>query len=604
VTANQAITVLGGRKLFFTRSVADNEEAKIVSVDNFAASASSIVLSNADVTIIVGTSISGPGIATGTVVTSIASNTLTLSNNTTSNGGGKLIFERSVFVGMTVTAENVPAGTHVTGVSGNTITLSANATGTAATAQISFSNIGPGAYMTTAAGEGIPADTHVVSYNGSTTVTINQNTSAVQGNTAVTFRMDSQYDNIAPMSGGTSFTPESYIYRLDRHLKTYKLAYVQSNIGAQFPLSGQLTLHTEQGGTSTDRTQDKPTKDSHNVNLVNGRRYLILTVDYTDRAADSNPTVVTQYNGYYTYNSSNKVFMYDNSSGVSDANFGMDTSRVDLPATESDLGPFRMAIIPTGSSTTYQAHTGGYNGSQALANIGGAFSTSTTLKINDDMKEIKANGTTKPTFQRMTQLIRNEGAEYTRGSTNGFPHYRIHDVPSRLDQSDLVIILLREDANTGTNGLTLKYDRLMNGDLIQAYQLRGAVDYSGMSSDMDWTGNSVVGTITKMPLFYQNVGTELKPIAKRIELSLTSPSPLANSDATIFGSQDFRTYQFLHSSNSGTSLQFSRRTDAKVPTGASSSVNVSTYDNTKKVFMFSPANTITLEEHESLPLFD
>lgn len=599
VTASQAVNVSSGQKLFFTRSDNDDQEAKLVSVDNFAAASSSIALQVADATIITGTSVSGPGIASGTVVTAINSLTLTLSNATTANGGGNLIFERSVFIGMTATSGNIPAKAYVTAVSGNSITLSANATGTA-TGQVSFSNIGPGAYVTTAAGTGIQADTHVVEYNGDTTVTINQNTSAAQGtDTAVSFKTDSQYDNIVAVSGGTSFTPESYIYRLDRHLKTYKLTYVQSTVSA----FGKLTLHTEQGETSSDRTTDKPTKDSHGINLVNNRRYLIVAVDYAERVADANPTVTTTYNGYYKYDSGNDVFLYDNSSGVSGNHFGMDTGRVE-PTASTNIGPYRIAIIPSGDATTYNAYNGGFNGNQAMANIGGLFSTSSSALPNDDMKEIRTNGSTKPTFQRMTQLIRNEGAQYTRGSTNGFPYYRIQDVPSRLDHSDLVIVLLRADANTSANNLTLKYDRIMNGDSIQAYQLRGAVDYSGMSSDLEWSGNPVVGTTTKMPVFYQNVGTELNPLASQIELSTVSPSPLAAADTAIFGKQDLRSYQFLHSSNSGTSLRYSRQTAPLAPTGADSTTNFTTYDSTKKVFQFRAANSLTLDNTESLPLFD
>jgi hypothetical protein len=184
--------------------------------------------------------------------------------------------------------------------------------------------------------------------------------------------------------------------------------------------------------------------------------------------------------------------------------------------------------------------------------------------------------------------------QYNRITASNFPYFRIQDLPSRIDQADIAIVILRMDPNTGNNGLGLPYDTLMAHDSVQGYQMRGAFDWNGKTSDVD--GEVMSGTTTRMPRWYLNNGTVADPEA--IALNYTeSSSQLDTFDNKLFSQQNVKGAQFMHHTESKSSFQYSRLSDTVLGTQA-------TYAADKTVYQFRAANSLVLETTESIPLFD
>lgn len=614
IALSGAVTVAQAQELYFVRTA---ETGTFISLVNTVASGDQILTLNAaDVNVVAGMTVSGPCIAPGTVITAKSGNSLTLSKKTTAaydietgDAGGRLAFENTVFNNMTATKNgNITAGTFVNSfTNGNTITLSGNASNAGEEQTVSFSHIGPGTYVVKT--NGILADTHVTSFDGDKTITLTRNHTTA-ADLALTFRSDTQYDNLAATNTVSKFTPEAYIYRSEKHLKTYKIAFNTT--------TKLLTLSYQQGidqsiwnSTSTSN----PLKDSHGQALVKDMRYLILVCAYNQQTISANAT----YNGYYVWQgvtsqeqsdaSKRGAFLYDTLSTSSTDKFGMSANRP-IPSSTSAIGPYRLLIIPSGDYTEFNS-----NGSN-LAGTGAVFTTSAPLASNDNMKE-KSSSVKR---QRMTQLIpHSHTVQFTKAQDG--PIYRIQDTPSRIDHSDIVIVVLRESASTASSSLTLKYDRLESGDNIQAYQLRGPLDYEGQSSDV--TLDSIMSGITTiMPRWFINDGSEVSVVPKHINLSRGSgqigSSTLSSytsvrmgqnvtitPDDSIFVDANFRSIQFLSHPRSRMSLQYARGTDnGSTAAITPASDSDSTVYNTQEVFRYRPENTLTLEEAESLPTFD
>ena len=442
-------------------------------------------------------------------------------------------------------------------------------------------------------------------------MTVSATQASVNGaGVAVNFKLDSQYDNIKAVAGQTKFTPEAYIYRKNKHLETYKISYTVGDIPTATP--GKLTIKSEQSNTNANDVNKYISKDAHGKDLVLNRRYLVLMVDYSDYAADGNTLADSSYNGYYICTNVNTgEFSLDNDRHARNAHFtekhGMDTAR-STPKSVTNAGPWRVAVIPSGESASYSARGLQANGSLAndtsqvtSSSFGGVLTSSTPLSTTDNMKQ---NSTVF--FQKMTQLVRNEPHQYTKGATNSFPYYRIESVPSRLDHSDIVIIILRASAQTGASeGGHLVYDRLMDGDIIKAFQLRGAIDWNGKSSH---SGDILSGTNTTMPDFFLNTQSEgslyeVVPKGSLIQLSENSTS-LDTADANIFTKKNLKVTQFLHSETSDTSLQYARISSARQPSGSDSTTNKVAYGTSEAIYQFRAANSLVFENTESMPLYD
>lgn len=608
------VSVAQDQELYFVRSA---ETGTFISLVNSVTSGAQILTLNAaDANIVAGMTVSGPCIAPGTVITAKSGNSLTLSKKTTAaydietgDAGGRLAFENTVFNNMTVTkAGNIVAGTFASSfTNGNTITLSGNASNAGEEQTVSFSHIGPGTYVVKT--NGILADTHVTAFDGNKTITLTKNQTTA-ADLALTFRSDTQYDNLAATSTVSKFTPEAYIYRSEKHLKTYKIAFNTT--------TKLLTLSYQQGidqAVWNSTSTSNPLKDSHGQALVKDMRYLILVCAYNQQTISANAT----YNGYYVWQgvtsqeqtdaSKRGAFLYDTLSTSSTDKFGMSANRP-IPSSTSAIGPYRLLIIPSGDFTEFNS-----NGPN-LAGTGAVFTTSAPLASNDNMKE-KSSSVKR---QRMTQLIpHSHTVQFTKAQDG--PIYRIQDTPSRIDHSDIVIVVLRESASTASSSLTLKYDRIESGDNIQAYQLRGPLDYEGQSSDV--TLDSIMSGITTiMPRWFINDGTEVSVVPKHINLSrgsgqigsstLTSYTTTRNGqsvtvtpDNSLFVDANFRSIQFLSHPRSRMSLQYARATNngsTAAITPASDSDK--TVYNTQEIFRYRPENTLTLEEAESLPTFD
>ena len=608
------ISAAENQDLYFVR---ETETGTFVAMVNTVTAGDQVLTLNAANTdVVAGMTVSGPCIAPGTVITAKSGNDLTLSKKTTANynietgdAGGRLAFENTVFNNMTMTkAGNITAGTFVSSFTdGNTITMSGNAAGAGEEQVVSFSHIGPGTYVVKT--NGVLTDTHVTAFDGNKTITLSSNHSTANG-AALTFRSDTQYDNLAASNTVSKFTPEAYIYRSEKHLKTYKLAFTSS--------TKLLTLSYQQGPDQeswNSASTSNPLMDSHGQAMVMGMRYLVLVCAYKQQTVS--PTAA--YNGYYIWQGATSQeqpdvnkrggFLYDTASTSASDNYGMSSNRP-IPTSITASGPYRIAIIPSGDSTSFNA-----NGA-TLSSTGAAFTTSAALASNDNMKE-KASTVKR---QRMTQLIpHTHTVQFTKAQDG--PIYRIQDTPSRIDHSDIVIVVLRESASTASSSLTLGYDRIESGDNIQAYQMRGPLDYEGNSSDVT-LDEIMSGTTTIMPRWYVNDGTEVSVVPKHINLSrssgnigsstLTSYTTTKNGqavtitpDASLFVDANFRQIQFLSHPRSRMSLQYARATSngstaAIVPENDSDK----TVYNMQEVFRYRPENTLTLEEAESLPTFD
>jgi hypothetical protein len=312
-------------------------------------------------------------------------------------------------------------------------------------------------------------------------------------------------------------------------------------------------------------------------------------VDYADRTADEGVDAVQTFNGFYIY----KTTHFERDSG------SMDAGRLEPAATQGWTNATRLLIVPSGDNNKFDKPS--YKGSgdddnTAMSAIGGLFTTSSSLHLRDDMKQNDNNLETdnRYRFQKMCQLIRNEPVQYDRNTANNFPYFRIQDLPSRIDQADVVVVILRADPNTGNNGLALPYDHLMANDSVQAYQLRGAFDYNGKTSDVE--GVVIHGTTTRMPRWFLNSKTVSEPEGVALKY-IEKSGQLDAYDTAVFANESVKGAQFLHHQTSTSSLQYSRRTEALLGSQA-------TYDSDKIVYQFRAANSLVLEDTESIPLFD